>query len=60
MKYLVPMAGEDDLFPRAEYHFPKPLIEIDGVPMVARFIENIRRSLLRKGEGNAGCEKVGF
>jgi NDP-sugar pyrophosphorylase family protein len=41
VKYLVPMAAEDDLFPRSEYHFPKLLIEIDGVPMVERFIRSI-------------------
>lgn len=41
VRYLVPMAAEDDLFSRSDYHFPKPLIEIDGVPMVARFIDNI-------------------
>lgn len=44
MKYLVPMAAEDDLFAQSEYHFPKPLVEIDGVPMVARFIDSIRRA----------------
>jgi len=41
MKYLIPMAADDSHFPEAEFHFPKPLIEIDGVPMVARVIENI-------------------
>ena len=41
MRYLIPIATGDDLFPRDEYHFPKPLIEIDGQPMISRVIENI-------------------
>lgn len=41
MRYLIPMAADDHHFPSSEYHFPKPLIEIDGVPMIARVIENI-------------------
>lgn len=41
MKYLIPIAADDNHFPSSEYHFPKPLIEIDGVPMIARVIENI-------------------
>jgi dTDP-glucose pyrophosphorylase len=44
MRYLVPIAAGEDLFPSSDYHFPKPLIEIDGVPMIQRFVENIQRS----------------
>lgn len=43
MKYLIPMAADDNHFPAAEYHFPKPLIEIDGEPMIARVISSILR-----------------
>ncbi len=42
MRYLIPIASEHDLFPRAEFHFPKPLIEVDGQPMIVRVIENLK------------------
>ena len=42
MRYLVPIASESDLFPRSDYHFPKPLIEVDGEAMISRVISNIR------------------
>lgn len=43
MRYLVPLAGSsEELFPRAEFHFPKPLIEVDGIPMIERVILNLR------------------
>jgi len=42
MRYLIPIAGGDAMFPKAEFHFPKPLVEIDGVPMVARVVVNLR------------------
>lgn len=44
MRYLIPIAGDDDLFPRAEYHFPKPLIEIAGKPMIVHAIDSLRAS----------------
>lgn len=44
MKYLIPIAGSEGLFPRSEFHFPKPLIEIGGKPMIAWVIDNIRAS----------------
>lgn len=42
MRYLVPIASRDDLFPRDEFHFPKPLIEIDGSPMIGLVVNSIR------------------
>jgi len=42
LRYLIPIASEHDLFPREEFHFPKPLIEIDGKPMIVRVIENLQ------------------
>lgn len=44
MRYLVPIAAPEDLFPRKDFHFPKPQIEIDGRPMIARVIENLSRN----------------
>jgi NDP-sugar pyrophosphorylase family protein len=36
------MAAEADLFPRSEFHFPKPLVEIEGRPMIEHVVNNIR------------------
>jgi dTDP-glucose pyrophosphorylase len=44
VRYLIPIASPDDLFPRAEFHYPKPLIEIDGEPMISRVVDNLRQS----------------
>jgi dTDP-glucose pyrophosphorylase len=44
MKYIIPIAAPEAMFPRDEFHFPKPQVEIDGQPMIARVIENLRRA----------------
>jgi len=41
MNVLVPMAGAGSRFEKAGYTFPKPLIEIDGKPMIQVVIENL-------------------
>lgn len=41
MNIVIPMAGEGTRFPRDTYKIPKPLIEIDGVPMVQRAINSL-------------------
>ena len=41
MRFLIPLAGPETMFPREDYHFPKPQIEIDGKSMIARVIENL-------------------
>lgn len=41
MNILIPMAGEGTRFPRDTYKIPKPLIEIDGIPMIQRAIESL-------------------
>lgn len=43
MRYLIPIASKDDLFPKDEFHFPKPLIEVDGAPMISLVVEAIRQ-----------------
>jgi NDP-sugar pyrophosphorylase family protein len=39
LKIIVPIAGPSNLFVNAGYTYPKPLIEINGIPMIQRVIE---------------------
>lgn len=41
MKILIPMAGEGSRFAKEGYTFPKPLIDVDGKPMIQRVVENL-------------------
>jgi NDP-sugar pyrophosphorylase family protein len=41
MKVLIPMAGEGSRFVKEGYTFPKPLIDVQGKPMIQRVIENL-------------------
>lgn len=41
MKVLIPMAGEGSRFANAGYTFPKPLIDVNGKPMIQTVVENI-------------------
>lgn len=41
MNILIPMAGEGTRFPRDTYKIPKPLIEIDGIPMIQRAVNSL-------------------
>lgn len=41
MHVLVPMAGVGSRFTAAGYTFPKPLIEVDGKPMIQTVVENL-------------------
>jgi dTDP-glucose pyrophosphorylase len=38
---LIPMAGEGRRFKEAGYNLPKPLVNVAGIPMIQRVIENI-------------------
>jgi NDP-sugar pyrophosphorylase family protein len=42
MNIVIPMAGAGSRFAKAGYPDPKPLIKINGVPMIQLVIENIR------------------
>lgn len=42
MQIIVPLAGPSTYFPPETYTFPKPLVEIGGVPMIERVVENLR------------------
>ena len=41
MKILIPMAGEGSRFVREGYTFPKPLIDVEGKPMIQSVVENL-------------------
>ena len=41
MKGLIPMAGAGSRFEKAGYTFPKPLIEVNGKPMIQLVVENL-------------------
>lgn len=41
MNVLIPMAGAGSRFEKAGYTFPKPLIEVNGKPMIQIVVENL-------------------
>jgi len=41
MNILIPMAGEGSRFKKEGYTFPKPLIDVDGKPMIQCVVENL-------------------
>ena len=41
MKILIPMAGEGSRFAKEGYTFPKPLIDVNGKPMIQQVVENL-------------------
>lgn len=41
MKVLIPMAGEGSRFVKEGYVFPKPLIDVEGKPMIQTVVENL-------------------
>ena len=41
MNILIPMAGAGSRFEEAGYTFPKPLIDVNGKPMIQVVIENL-------------------
>ena len=42
---LIPMAGAGSRFKKAGFKKPKPLIDVDGIPMIQRVVENINMPL---------------
>lgn len=66
MKILIPMAGEGSRFATQGYQFPKPLIDVQGKPMIQRVVENfyfedaeyiflVRKSHMEKYSGLIGA-----
>jgi dTDP-glucose pyrophosphorylase len=41
MKILIPMAGAGSRFAKEGYTFPKPLIDVNGKPMIQTVVENL-------------------
>ena len=41
MNVLIPMAGAGSRFEKAGYTFPKPLIDVNGKPMIQTVVENL-------------------
>jgi NDP-sugar pyrophosphorylase family protein len=41
LKIIIPLAGSSELFTNSGYFYPKPLIEINGIPMIQHVIQNI-------------------
>jgi NDP-sugar pyrophosphorylase family protein len=41
MNIVIPMAGLGSRFPRDKYYLPKPLIDVNGKPMISRAIESL-------------------
>jgi NDP-sugar pyrophosphorylase family protein len=42
---VIPMAGYGSRFTKAGFHLPKPLIDVNGQPMIRRVIENLKPAL---------------
>ncbi|RDC54239.1 nucleotidyl transferase [Pedobacter chinensis] len=42
LKIIIPLAGSSELFSNAGYYYPKPLIEVNGLPMIEMVLENPR------------------
>ena len=41
MNIVIPMAGAGSRFESAGYTFPKPLIEVEGQPMIHKVVNNL-------------------
>lgn len=41
MKIIIPMAGAGSRFVAAGYTFPKPLIDVEGSPMIQKVVDNL-------------------
>jgi NDP-sugar pyrophosphorylase family protein len=41
MNVIIPMAGLGSRFPKDKYYLPKPLIDVNGKPMITRAIESL-------------------
>ena len=42
LNIIIPLAGTNPLFPKSDFPFSKPLVEIDGKPIIQLSIENLQ------------------
>lgn len=42
MQILVPLATQSAFFKKEDFHFPKPLVEVAGRPMIERVVEGLK------------------
>ena len=42
MQILIPISHDELFFPKSEFYFPKPLIDVHGKPMIVRVIEHFK------------------
>ena len=45
MQILVPIASRSSFFPKNDYFFPKPLIEVAGSPMIELVVKQLKQQL---------------
>ena len=45
MQILIPISGYSSFFPKQDYYFPKPLIEIAGRPMISVVIKQLQQQI---------------
>ena len=45
LEVVIPISSKSKFFPNEEFYFPKPLVDIDGKPLIVKVIENIKRFL---------------
>lgn len=45
MKVLVPISGRTSFFPQDDYFFPKPLVEVVGMPMIELVVQQLKKAL---------------
>lgn len=64
MNVIIPMAGLGSRFPKDQYMLPKPLIDVNGKPMIIRAIESLDfpdahwHFIIRKDEFTNGIKKI--
>jgi dTDP-glucose pyrophosphorylase len=46
LKIVIPLAGSSEMFSKAGFFYPKPLIEINGIPMIQLVIEKTNAILI--------------
>ena len=49
MQILIPISGHSAFFPKEDFYFPKPLIEIAGKPMIELVIEQFQHHFKEAG-----------